>query len=132
MRVGIGCLYHAWFSPYWVYRVDKVDKHTHFQQEYFDASGKSVTNAEFSLLNRQATPTAVMLGIGTGLLIALIAMLLYQRRYHRRATEARQGVQAGVQQLAEDFPQVVSRGGPDRLLAPKQLAVLLGAVEAGA
>ncbi len=58
-------------------------------------------------------------------------MLIYQRRYDGRATEARQRLRDSVKQLEASFPEVVaSQGGTEVLLQPGRVGELLSALEA--
>jgi hypothetical protein len=121
--VGVGLLYFGLFSP----------SEAGFGRGLFDARGNPLTPAAYVLEQRRSITATALLGVGTGSLVAVFIMLLFQRPYHRRATEARQRLQNSVKRLESSFPDVVSaQGGPDALLEPARVGELLRAVDAQA
>jgi serine/threonine protein kinase len=121
--VGVGMLYFGLFSP----------SEAGFGRGLFDARGNKLTPAAYVLEQRISITETVLLGVGTGSLLAIAIMLLHHRRYDRRATEARQRLRNSVKQLESSFPDVVSaQGGTDALLEPGRIGELLTAVEARA
>ncbi len=99
--------------------------------KYYDAQGKTITEEAYVLAERQTIANTSLLGVGTGVLIALAVALLYQRRYGQRATEARQRLRSSVKRLETSFSEVVSsQGGAEALLQRGRVGELLNAVEA--
>jgi serine/threonine protein kinase len=123
--VGVGALNFGLFGPY--------ETGPSLQRTYYDGRGNTLTHPAYLLEERRSIISTLILGIGSGSLVAFFIMMLFQRRYDRRATEARQQVRGSIQRLEKTFPEVVaSQGGTEALLEPGKVGELLSAVEAKA
>jgi serine/threonine protein kinase len=123
--VGVGALNFGLFGPY--------ESGSWNQRTYYDGRGKTLTHPAYVVEERKSIISTLFLGIGSGLLVAFFLMMLFQRRYDRRATDARQRFRGSVQRLEKNFPEVLaSQGGVEALLEAGQVGELLYALEAKA